>query len=537
MLKSYYTLVEKTELALKRGDKIEKPVADMLASRTGSQSVETWRDACIDWMEQTEHGYSEWLAERAPHKLSHFIEYMTLDEPPAEHMEVLCTHLEAVERREIMRLGVSMPPGHAKTKICSRMFPAWYLGRNAKHRWLHAGHSQGFAEKQFGVDVRDHIMSDRFQRVFPELEIATRGNQLPAPGGWRATNGKGGYICKGVGQKIAGYRGHCGAGDDLLGSKADAYSPTIRQTVWDWLWADFRTRFLPGSPLFLIATRWHEDDPLGRIEQMNKQGVGLPWEMINLMAIVENEQEMSDDLMGRDMGEVLWPDYYNLGEIMEFKNTLPPQDWWALYKGSPRDEEGNVMKAAWFGRYVQLPKDRYEHGRMQEKRVRRITISVDCAVKATQRSSYSVAEVWFEDMNGQHYLADVYRERVEYNELVKMLQTAAERWNPHTILIEDKGHGSPIIQQHKRIHGAPVIAIQPDAQGDKEFRFDSVTPFFEAGQVLLPQKAPWLADFEGELLSFPNSAYMDQVDAASQYFNWLLKRSTKGVGTKKLIAM
>jgi phage terminase large subunit-like protein len=36
---------------------------------------------------------------------------------------------------------------------------------------------------------------------------------------------------------------------------------------------------------------------------------------------------------------------------------------------------------------------------------------------------------------------------------------------------------------------------------------------FEAGRVLLPAEAPWLADFESELLSFPNGRYDDQVDA------------------------
>lgn len=535
-MKSYSKLIEKTELALKRGDEIEKPIRDMLESKTGSQSVETWNDAVNDWLDDTEAKYIEWLAQRAPHRLSYFIEYMTPDEPPPTHIEMLCEYLEMIERREIMRLCVSMPPGHAKTKTCSRLFPVWYLGRNPKHRWLHAGHSQGFAEKQFGIDVRDYIMDPKFTAIFPEMVIQTRGNQLPAPGGWRAENGRGGYVCKGVGQKIAGYRGHCGAGDDLLGSREDAFSATIRQKVWDWLWADFRTRFLPGSPLFLIATRWHPDDPMGRIEAMNKAGMGIPWEVINLTAIVENDKEMAMDLMGRDIGETLWSDYYTVQEILEFKNTLPSVDWWALYKGQPRDDEGNVVKSAWFGRYDRLPVNRVRDGRTIEKRVKRITLSIDCAVKANQRSSYSVITVWVEDVMGYHYLADVYRQRLEYNELVALIKTAADKWEPNSILIEDKGHGSPIIQQHRQFNGAPVIAINPDSEGDKEFRFDGVTPYFEAGQVLLPKNAPWLSDYEGEVLAFPNSAYKDQVDATSQYFTHLSKRGRRG-GTRKLVGV
>jgi len=536
LLKSYSKLTEKTELALKRGLQLEPELIEMFKSRTGSDSLDAWNDAANDWVEETEAVYLRWLSERATQRFSYFVEYMTLDEPPAPHMELLCDYLEQIERRDLMRLCVSMPPGHAKTKICSRMFPAWYLGRNPKHRWLHAGHSQGFAEKQFGIDVRDHVMSDKYRALFPELEIQTRGNTQPAPGGWRATNGRGGYVCKGVGQKIAGFRGNCGAGDDLIGSREDAFSATVRNKVWDWLWADFRTRFLPGSPMFLIATRWHPDDPMGRIEEMNKNGQGIPWEVINLTAIVEDERELAMDLMGRDIGEVLWPEYYTTEEIIEFKNTLPSVDWWALYKGQPRDEEGNVVKSAWFERYEKVPANVSKGGRITERRVKRVTMSVDCAVKASDRSSYSVATVWIEDMHGSHNLVDVRRERVEYNELVRMLQDVADKWEPDCVLIEDKGHGSPIIQQYRKLGNSPVIAIHPDTQGSKEFRFDAITPFFEAGQVMLPKFAPWLADYENELLSFPNSTYLDQIDSTSQYFNWLTKRGRRG-GTKRVVGI
>ena len=43
---------------------------------------------------------------------------------------------------------------------------------------------------------------------------------------------------------------------------------------------------------------------------------------------------------------------------------------------------------------------------------------------------------------------------------------------------------------------------------------------FEAGQVLLPMEAPWLSDFESELLTFPVGRYDDQVDALVQLLEW-----------------
>ncbi len=47
----------------------------------------------------------------------------------------------------------------------------------------------------------------------------------------------------------------------------------------------------------------------------------------------------------------------------------------------------------------------------------------------------------------------------------------------------------------------------------------------EAGRVALPKHAPWLADFEMELMLFPNSAHDDQVDSLSQFLNWARLRA------------
>ena len=44
---------------------------------------------------------------------------------------------------------------------------------------------------------------------------------------------------------------------------------------------------------------------------------------------------------------------------------------------------------------------------------------------------------------------------------------------------------------------------------------------FEAGRIFLPAEAPWLAEFESELLAFPNGRYDDQVDALLLFLDWL----------------
>jgi predicted phage terminase large subunit-like protein len=68
------------------------------------------------------------------------------------------------------------------------------------------------------------------------------------------------------------------------------------------------------------------------------------------------------------------------------------------------------------------------------------------------------------------------------------------------------------------------IAVQPDA--DKATRMMTQTSLIEAGQVLLPKEAPWLADFQHELVTFPNGRHDDQVDSVSQFLNWAKNRGT-----------
>lgn len=466
------------------------------------------------------------MAEAAPDSLSHFIEFMTPDEPPAEHHELMCTEMMAIEQGDTMRALFSFPPGSAKTKICTRYFPAWYMGRNPTRRYMQGGHSQKFVEDEFGSYVRDIVGDARFQALFPGVELNPRQT---AAGSWSLNNRRGRYVCKGVGQKIAGYRGHIGGLDDIIGSKADADSPTIRDNVWKWLWGDFRTRLLPRSPLFLIMTRWDIDDPGGRIEEMNRKKLGHEWRIVNVPMLIENEEDMARDPMGRGLGEVMWPDYYDEKHVLELKATLDSKDWNALYQGRPRNAEGNIVKAHWINnaRYVRLPKDE-----PNARVVRRVTLSVDTASKKEQRHNPTALTVWIETLDGNHYLADADQRRVEFNDLIPFIEKMAQKWEVDLILVEDKGNGTAYIQARQGFACAPIIAVTPESEGSKWNRFDKCSPMFEAGRVHLPKQAIWLTDYENEILAFP-SGQDNYVDSTSQYLNRHIKAG-RGGGTRKL---
>jgi predicted phage terminase large subunit-like protein len=468
--------------------------------------------------------FDQRLLAAAPKSLSHFVEYMTPDEPPARHHDWMCRHMEGVEAREIMRSMISMPPGHAKSKFCSKYFPAWYLGKHFNHKFIQGGHSQDFAEKEFGAVVRTIIRDERYRNVFPEVRVS---NESSAAGYWRILGKNGSYLAKGVGQGIAGFRGNIACVDDPFAKAEDAESAVIREKVFNWFTWDFTTRLLPNSPVFIVSTRWHSDDLCGRLEKMTKNGEGIPWEIINLPALSDSD----DDILGRKYNEPLWPEYYTFDFLNDLRAVLPAKAWNSLYMGKPSDSIGGVVNSDMFSRYDELPKNVLsEDKRLIKQLIKRVTLSVDTASKTNERNDFTVITVWIESTEGNHYLAEVIRKRLEFDDMCKEIDNCARKWNVNEILIEDKGSGTQYIQTRRGRSLFPITPIIP--KGEKEFRFDGVIPMFTTGMVILPKKSAWLADYEAELIAFPNGKFDDQVDATSQYLEY--KRKGLTLGTRKL---
>lgn len=157
--------------------------------------------------------------------------------------------------------------------------------------------------------------------------------------------------------------------------------------------------------------------------------------------------------------------------------------------------------------------------------------SWDTAIKASGGHDASACAT-FEAVEGVHRLVDMWAIRVEYQELGRAVMDAAGRYGPSAVLIEDKASGQSLVQDLRREGQLPIIPIMP--MGDKLTRFARITPMIEAGQVALPRYASWLGDFEAELLAFPHGAHDDQVDAFSQYLNWVRERVWDGMRVRRI---
>jgi predicted phage terminase large subunit-like protein len=134
------------------------------------------------------------------------------------------------------------------------------------------------------------------------------------------------------------------------------------------------------------------------------------------------------------------------------------------------------------------------------------------------------------------------RRRVDYPTLKAEVASHAQAWKAKCVLVEDTGAGTSLVQE-LRIRVSGITAVKP--HGDKVSRMAVASAKIQAGQVFFPERAPWLADLETELFSFPGSRHDDQCDSISQaleennisFMRWLTpadwRRALEGMSRRR----
>ena len=213
------------------------------------------------------------------HFIAMFAPTLVPDWIMGKHIHVIADKLQKVENGEIKRLMVFLPPRSSKSVICSKLFPAWYVGKHPQHEILTVSHSDQLAS-DFGRSVRDLVNYDLFNTVFPDVTLRS---DVRAAGKWK-TNQGGTYYAAGVRSQIAGRGAHVAILDDVM-SEEDSFSETGRRYVKEWYPSGLRTRIMPNGSIVIINTRYHEDDLCGWLLRQESQiELENKWEVIKIPA-------------------------------------------------------------------------------------------------------------------------------------------------------------------------------------------------------------------------------------------------------------
>lgn len=407
----------------------------------------------------------------------------------------------AVERGDISRLIVMMPPRHSKSETTTVKFPGWYLGKHPDRRIIIASHTASLAAR-FSMRTRNdfgqYAPAVWGLNVNPDVSAMYRWDVLDE----KADPGRppGGMLAAGIGGPITGQGAHLAIIDDPLKDAEAAASKLQRDAMWDWYRFVLRTRLFPNAAVILVLTRWHEDDLAGRLLKAAKEDPKADqWAILRLPALAEE-----DDPLDRVPGQALWPEQYDETALEATRASVGSYVWAALYQQRPQPAEGGIIKRGWWKFYREPP------GAFDE-----IIQSWDMTFNDTKVSDYVVGQVWGRK-GADKYLLDQVRDRMDFPTTIQAVKSLSSKW-PQAVakLVEDKANGPAVISTLKH-EIAGLIPVEP--QGSKEARAYAVSPHIEAGNVHLPDpaKAAWIHDFLEECTAFPGAAHDDQVDAMTQ---------------------
>jgi len=439
----------------------------------------------------------------------------------AKHHRALAKVLEKVEKGHIPRLIVSMPPRHGKSELVSRRFVPWVQGKDPYRNVIFATYNEDFA-KDFGADVRNIMTLPQYKHVFPSFGLrkggASKSRIQTTSGGMSVFVGRGG--------SITGRGGDFVILDDPIKDSMEANSPTLREQLWQWFTQVLMTRLMTASAsIVIVQTRWHEDDLIGRLTDPTNPHYSpeeaAKWKIINLPALAED-----DDTLGRNKGELLWPERFDM-EFMEAQRRLDPRGFSALYQGRPTAEDGDLFRRENIKYYNRkdLPEDM------------RVYAASDHAVGVDRtRNDATCLLVVGVDRNDDIYLLDCWWEKQPTDKVVDAMLDLMRRWKP-LLWWAEKGHISKAIGPflRKRMGEEKVYCrieeVTPVA--NKVQRAQSILGRMAMNKVLFPKHSVWTQKATDEILKFPNGRHDDFVDTLAWIGMGLARLTTPGGGIVK----
>ena len=381
------------------------------------------------------------------------------------HIRVISDKLQDLEEGKIKRLMVFLPPRSSKSVICSKLFPAWYIGRHPEHEILTVSHSDQLSS-DFGRSVRDIVSTEEFQKIFRGVQLRS---DVRAAGKWK-TNQGGMYYAAGVRSQIAGRGAHIAILDDVM-SEEDSYI--------------------------------------------------IPWDVVKIPAWLDEEAaELLDLPVGGSYFPEWKPDSVLRIDEHEIKASNGSRYWNSLYMQDPTPEEGGLIKKKWIQQWEEEDPPSCQFVIQTYDTAFSTRTTADFSVIQT----WGIFYLYDQDDSGyENYVAHLIllgnvKGRFEYPELRKLAQKLYAENKPDVCMVEKKASGQSLIQDMRRA-GLPVMEYSPDR--DKVSRVYAASPIMEAGRVWIPTNKKWSEDLIEELIRFPNAAHDDQVDAMTMAIHYM----------------
>lgn len=338
---------------------------------------------------------------------------------------------------------------------------------------------------------------------------------------WKLDGLDGGLMSTTVGGQITGRgtRGGVIVADDLIKGREAAESKLVRDKTWSYFTDDMLTRRDDNRASVLVpGTRWHPDDPIGRIL---RDDLGEEWDHVKLPAVVDaiTGEPIDGGNRGQDFDPAhhvpIWSEGGKDLEWARKERAKGAHRWWSLYQQEPRSRDGKIFEHE----PARFNLDAFTLGDGW-----RLNFTIDPAGTAKTSSDYWAGVVTalrgYGDACEGRALAKFHLQ-AKLAAVLRAAKSIRETY-PIPLRIECVGGFALLPDSISMID--PLMPVEPIPRhflrGDKMARATAYADAWNSGRFAVPLGDDW-DEYIDEHLEFTgiNDAHDDQVDASAHGWN------------------
>lgn len=422
------------------------------------------------------------------------------------HIRKLNEYLMAVARGELRRLIVQMPPRHGKSNLCSEYFPCWYMGNFPQRNIIVCS-----ATDQLSADF-SQSSRDLMREFGPSTWNVKVRRDAKARRRWMLEQG-GAVRAAGVGGSIMGRGCDLLLIDDYAKSWEDIASEVNRESIARWYASTSSTRLTPDGAIIIIATRWHDDDLIGRLLKEQHKG-GEQWAAIRWPALAE-----IDDPLGREPGEPLWPERFNKQWLETRKAAYCAAGYEWMWSGLYQQEPPTQIDSEWPREYFDDQKIWFDEW-PDASRIALRVITLDPSMGASEKADYSAFIMMALDNTGILFVDADLRRRDSVGIATDAVRLGRQ-FNPDGFGIEGNGFqkllAGPIEEESRKL--GMMLPLWLMTNTDKKIeRIRRITPYLARNEIRFKRNSPGASLLVEQLRAFPGGKYDDGPDALEMAF-------------------
>ncbi len=415
-------------------------------------------------------------------------------------------------------LIINQPPGTTKSILVTVFLQPWIWTRDPSFIVISSSYNENQSIRLSRFS-RELIKSEKYRHFFPEVQISSdqdaKGNFANTAGGERISCG-----CR----SVTGKHAHMLCIDDPIDPEGVRSMAEITETNLFLRETLMQRKKNPARTfMVMVQQRLHSDDPTGMFMSLAEQGA------------MKIRHICLPGVLTPDVKPKAWAKYYQDGlfdpvrfpkKVLDEKELLLGQYGWAgQILQSPKPLGGGMFKTdnLHIVESHEVPEERLF--------VKRVRFWDKAATEGA--GCFTVGALLGRDRDQKFWILDVVRGRWDSAKREAMIEATAMKDEKSVIVGVEQEPGSggkdSAIATVRRLGVYGFRVVVQRATGPKELRADPFSSQVNAGNVYMV-RANWNRAFVDEMSLFPNSTYLDQVDAASGAFS-LLTNVVKRVGS------